>query len=161
MAAAARKTALITGAARGLGLALARALAERGWTLLIDARDGARLGVVRDELATHTRVIAVAGDVRDPTHRAALAAAAGGRGGLDLVVNNAGSLGPSPQPALLDYPLDVLTEVYDANVIPPLPVLQAGREQLTPNAEIINGTSDARAAAPPGWGGDGPSKADL
>src|SRR5689334_19729594 len=91
-------TALITGASRGLGLALARALAARGWTLIIDGRGPAALDATRAELSTQTRVIAIAGDVNDPAHRAALAAAATQAGGLDALINNAGILGPSPQP---------------------------------------------------------------
>ena len=118
------RTALITGASRGLGLALARGLAERGWNLIITARDPARLRTVRDELAAVTHVAALAGDVIDPTHREALAVLARGHAGLDAIVNNAGVLGPSPQPALIDYPLESLVEVFLANVIAPLAVLQ-------------------------------------
>ena len=103
-------TAIVTGASRGLGLALARALAERGWRLVIDAREAGPLNAVATELALHTDVAALAGDVTDPEHRAALVAAAGGP--VDLLVNNASLLGPSPQPALADYPLDTLEQVY-------------------------------------------------
>src|SRR5690348_1500114 len=102
------RTALITGASRGLGRALARGLAERGWNLILTARDPARLTTVRDELARVTHVAAIAGDVTDAGHRTALAVLARGHGGLDAVVNNAGALGPSPLPPLLDYPLDGL-----------------------------------------------------
>ncbi len=92
------KTALITGASRGLGLALAQGLAGRGWNLILTARDEGRLRSVRDELATRTHVAAIAGDVTDPIHRHALAVLARGHAGLDAVINNAGALGPSPQP---------------------------------------------------------------
>lgn len=95
------RTALITGASRGLGLALARALAARGWRLIIDARGAEALEAERGELARHTQVTAIAGDVTDAEHRAELAAAVAKAGGLDVLVNNAGVLGPSPQPALL------------------------------------------------------------
>jgi NAD(P)-dependent dehydrogenase (short-subunit alcohol dehydrogenase family) len=152
---------LITGASRGLGLALARALAHRGWALIIDARGEAALEAARDELTHHTRVIAVPGDVTDAAHRMALAAAAQGLGGLDAIVNNAGILGPSPQPYLLDYPLEVLEQVYRANVIAPLAIVQELREYLKPAARIINITSDAGVEAYPGWGGYGSSKAAL
>ena len=92
------RTALITGATRGLGLALARGLARRGWNLIIDGRDADRLRLVRDELADVTHVAAVAGDVRDASHRRELAVLARGHAGLDALVNNAGALGPSPLP---------------------------------------------------------------
>ncbi len=155
------RTALITGASRGLGLALARGLAGRGWNLILTARDPDRLRAVRDDLATVTHVAMLAGDVTDPAHRGALAVLARGHTGLDAVVNNAGILGPSPQPALLDYPLEVLEEVYRANVIAPLGVLQAVRAELKPGARLINVTSDAAANPYPGWGGYGSSKAAL
>jgi NAD(P)-dependent dehydrogenase (short-subunit alcohol dehydrogenase family) len=158
---AAPNTILITGASRGLGLALARQLARLSWNLIIDARGVEALETARDELARHTQVVAISGDVTDPSHRQALAAAARRLGGLDAVVNNAGMLGPSPQPPLLDYPLDVLERVYDANVIAPLAVLQSVRSQLKPGARIINVTSDAGLEAYPGWGGYGSSKAAL
>src|SRR6266498_1170396 len=155
------RVALITGASRGLGLALARALARGGWWLIIDARGPAALESARAELAQHTRVIAIAGDITDAAHRGALAAAARELGGIDAIVNNAGILGPSPQPALLDYPLDVLEQVYRTNVIAPLALIQAARTALLPSARIVNITSDAGVEAYPGWGGYGSSKAAL
>jgi NAD(P)-dependent dehydrogenase (short-subunit alcohol dehydrogenase family) len=154
-------TALITGASRGLGLALARALAERGWTLILDARGAGALEAARAELAQRTRVVALAGDVTDAGHRLALAAAARAVGGLDAVVNNAGILGPSPQPNLFDYPLDALEAVYRTNALAPLALLQATRGALQPGARILNVTSDAASEAYPGWGGYGSSKAAL
>jgi NAD(P)-dependent dehydrogenase (short-subunit alcohol dehydrogenase family) len=156
-----RRTALITGASRGLGLALARQLAGRGWGLILDARGAEALEAARAELARRTDVIAIAGDVADGTHRQALAAAAQAAGGLDALVNNAGILGPSPQPPLLDYPPDVLEQVYRTNVVAPLALLQAVRETLKPDARVINVTSDAGVEPYPGWGGYGSSKAAL
>lgn len=156
-----QRTALITGASRGLGLALARGLARHGWNLILTARDEHRLRRVRDELATITHVAAVGGDVTTPAHRRTLAILARGHAGLDAVINNAGALGPSPQPELLEYPLEVLSTVFDANVIAPLGVLQAVRDELKPGARVINVTSDAAANAYPGWGGYGSSKAAL
>ncbi|HEX8997831.1 MAG TPA: SDR family NAD(P)-dependent oxidoreductase [Ktedonobacterales bacterium] len=153
--------ALITGASRGLGLALARALAQRGWTLVIDGRGGYALETARAELARSTRVVALVGDITDATHRQALAEATRALGHLDAVVNNASALGPSPLPPLLDYPLDALEAVYRANTLAPLALLQAVRDQLKPGARILNITSDAGVEAYPGWGGYGSSKAAL
>lgn len=156
-----KPTALITGASRGLGLALARGLAARGWRLIIDARGETALEEARLELASRTEVTAIPGDIRTDDHRLALAKAAREAGGLDLVVNNAGILGPSPQPALLDYPLETLAEVFVANVVAQLGVLQAVRESLKPGAAVINVTSDAAVEPYEGWGGYGASKAAL
>jgi NAD(P)-dependent dehydrogenase (short-subunit alcohol dehydrogenase family) len=158
------RTALITGASRGLGLALARALAKDGWTLVIDARGAEDLEAARAELATlaaDTRVLAIPGDVSDAEHRRGLAKAAGALGGLDALVNNASILGPSPQPALLDYPLETLEAVYRANTLAPLALIRAVRDELKPKARILNITSDAAVEPYEGWGGYGSSKAAL
>jgi NAD(P)-dependent dehydrogenase (short-subunit alcohol dehydrogenase family) len=155
------RTALITGASRGLGLALARRLAGDGWTLIIDSRGAKDLEAARAELAEQTRVVAIPGDVRSEEHRRALAGVAREAGGLDALVNNASILGPSPQPELLDYPLDVLEEVYRANTIAPLALIQAVWDELKPEARIINITSDAAVEPYEGWGGYGSSKAAL
>lgn len=156
-----QRTALITGASRGLGLALAQALARQGWSLMIDARGKTALDAVAHDLSALTRVIAVAGDISDEAHRQQLAEAAATLGGLDAVVNNASILGPSPQPNLLDYPLDTLAQVYQTNVIAPLALLQAVKAHLKPDARIINVSSDAGVEAYTGWGGYGSSKAAL
>ena len=155
------KTALITGASRGLGLALARRLAGEGWTLIIDARGQRDLEAARAELAKRARVVAIPGDVRSEEHRLALAEAAHEAGGLDALINNASILGPSPQPALLDYPIGVLEEVYRANTIAPLALIQALRRDLKEGARIVNVTSDAAVEPYEGWGGYGSSKAAL
>ena len=155
------RTALITGASRGLGLALARGLAEHGWNLILTARNADRLRAVRDELASRTHVAALAGDVTDPEHRSALAVLARGHAGLDAVINNAGILGPSPQPELLEYPLDTLRRVFDVNVIAPLGVLQALRADLKQGVCFVNITSNAGVKPYEGWGGYGASKAAL
>jgi NAD(P)-dependent dehydrogenase (short-subunit alcohol dehydrogenase family) len=154
-------TALITGASRGLGLALARRLAAEGWTLVIDARGTEALEAARAELAELTCVVSIPGDVTDEQHRRALVRAAHEVGGLDALVNNASILGSSPQPELLDYPLDVLEEVYRTNAVAPLALIQAVAEDLRPGARILNVTSDAGVEPYPGWGGYGSSKAAL
>ena len=155
------KTVLITGASRGLGLALARRLARENWTLIIDARGAKDLETARTELAQQTRVIALPGDVSGEEHRQALAEAAHEAGGLDALVNNASILGPSPQPQLLDYPIGVLEEVYRTNAFAPLALVQSLRNELKPGARIINVTSDAAVEPYEGWGGYGSSKAAL
>jgi NAD(P)-dependent dehydrogenase (short-subunit alcohol dehydrogenase family) len=153
------QTALITGASRGLGLELARALAARGWKLVVDARGAEALEIARAELAAQTDVTAIPGDVADPGHRAALVEASAPE--LTLLVNNASLLGPSPQPPLADYPLDVLERVYAVNVLAPLALFQAAARVLAPGARIINITSDAAVEPYEGWGGYGSAKAAL
>jgi NAD(P)-dependent dehydrogenase (short-subunit alcohol dehydrogenase family) len=152
-------TAIITGASRGLGLALARALAPRGWRLVVDAREPEPLEAAARELSAHTEGVARPGDVADDWHRAALVAAAGDR--LDLLVNNASALGPSPQPELATYPLSELERVLRVNVLAPLALVQRALPALHDRATVINVTSDAAVEAYPGWGGYGSSKAAL
>ena len=157
--------ALITGASRGLGLALARELVHRGCDLVVDARGSEALEFAVTELAAagSGAVTALAGDVSDDAHRRALVAAAGEQGGLDLLVNNASLLGPSPQPALAEYPLDVLRHVYDVNVLAPLALVQLALPLLhgADAGAVINVTSDAAVEGYEGWGGYGSSKAAL
>ena len=156
-----KQVALITGASRGLGLALARELARRGWTLIIDARGQVALERARVELSKQTSVFAFAGDVTNQAHRRAMAVAALGAGGLDVLVNNASILGPSPRPQLLDYPLEALEQVYRTNVVAPLALAQVLRHAFKPGARVVNITSDAGVVAYSGWGGYGSSKAAL
>jgi NAD(P)-dependent dehydrogenase (short-subunit alcohol dehydrogenase family) len=147
---------IVTGASRGLGLALARALVEREWRLVVDARGAAALERAVSGLEG---VIAIAGDVADPEHRRVLVDATGDR--IDLLVNNAGVLGPSPQPTLASYPLAELARVYDVNVFAPLALIQEALPRLAPGAAILDVTSDAAGEAYEGWGGYGSSKAAL
>jgi NAD(P)-dependent dehydrogenase (short-subunit alcohol dehydrogenase family) len=151
--------AIITGASRGLGRALARALAHRGYELILDARGAADLTAVADELRGLTEVSAIPGDITDDWHRGALIAAAGDR--LDLLVNNASSLGPSPQPSLARYPLAELARVYEVNLIAPLALIQGALPLLGEGGVVINLTSDAAVEPYPGWGGYGSAKAAL
>lgn len=155
------KNALITGASRGLGLALARQLAQNGWGLIIDGRGKDALEQARIELSAFTNIVAIHGDITTESHRIKLAEAAGQLGGLDALINNASTIGLSPQPALLDYPLAVLENVYLTNVITPLAVIQTLYPNLRPEACILNVTSDAGMEAYAGWGGYGSSKAAL
>jgi NAD(P)-dependent dehydrogenase (short-subunit alcohol dehydrogenase family) len=154
--------ALITGASRGLGLALARALASAGWELIIDARGERELRAAGDSLGARAPVHFVPGDVADERHRLDVAAAADALGGdLDVVVHNASLLGPSPQPPLADYPLDELERVYAVNVFAPLRLTQLLLPVMSPDARIVSITSDAAVEPYEGWGGYGSSKAAL
>jgi len=150
-------TALVTGASKGFGRALAQVLAERGWRLVIDARNGAELVA-----ADIPGAVAVAGDVADPRHRAELAAAVDSVGRLDLLVHNASALGPSPLTSLADYPLDALRTVYETNVVAPLALTQVLLPRLAATgATVVTISSDAAVEAYEGWGGYGSSKAAL
>jgi NAD(P)-dependent dehydrogenase (short-subunit alcohol dehydrogenase family) len=157
-------TAVITGASRGLGRALSLALARRGATLVVDARGRPALDGVTQELldAGAAAIESMAGSVTDPAHRAAIADAVGRAGRLDLLVNNASTLGPSPQPALRDYPLDEFSRVYDVNVTAPLALTQLLLPVLQrTDGTVVNITSDAAVEPYDGWGGYGSSKAAL
>jgi NAD(P)-dependent dehydrogenase (short-subunit alcohol dehydrogenase family) len=149
-------TAVVTGASRGLGLALSRALVDRDWNVVVDARGNDALAAA---WAGEDRVTAIAGDVSETDHLDRLVAAADKP--IDALVNNASVLGPSPQPALLDYPLDELRQVYEVNVLAPLALVQRALPHLAPGAAIMNITSDASTEPYEGWGGYGSSKAAL
>ena len=151
--------AIITGSSKGLGLALARALADRQWGLVIDARGAHELERTARELGRVTEVVALAGDVADDWHRGALVDAAGEH--VDLLVNNASMLGPSPQPPLGRYPLDVLERVYQVNVLAPVALAQLVLPRMPDGGAIINLSSDAAVESYAGWGGYGSSKAAL
>jgi NAD(P)-dependent dehydrogenase (short-subunit alcohol dehydrogenase family) len=152
------RVAIVTGASRGLGLALARELAAGGWRLVIDARGAGDLERAAAELRELTEVRALAGDICDTWHQAALIDGAGER--IDLLVNNASILGPSPQPALADYPPSALESVFRVNVLAPLALVQLALRRMD-RGIVINITSDAAVEPYPGWGGYGSSKAAL
>lgn len=151
--------AIITGASRGLGLALACELAAQNWALVLDARGAEDLERVARELGRRTEVAAIPGDVRDESHRRALIAAAGEA--IDALVNNASVLGPSPQPELAEYPLAELERVYQANVFAPLALAQRALPRMADRGAIVNVTSDAAVEPYEGWGGYGSAKAAL
>lgn len=161
MAPANEPLALVTGGSRGLGLALTVELVRGGWRVVVDARDGERLRNAIEGMPPGS-VTAVPGDVADPGHRRALADAVDVGGGLDLLVNNASVLGPSPQPRLADYPLDVLAEVYAVNVLAPIGLLQLVLPHLERrNGRVVDVSSDAAVEPYEGWGGYGSAKAAL
>ena len=135
------KTAIVTGASRGLGLALSRALGERGWRLVIDARGSEQLERARLELSELTEVTALPGDVADEWHRTALVEEAGAR--IDLLVNNASALGPSPLPPVADLPLDRYEQVLRVNALAPLGLTQRVLARMPTGGRILNVTSDA------------------
>jgi NAD(P)-dependent dehydrogenase (short-subunit alcohol dehydrogenase family) len=151
--------AIVTGGSRGFGRATAHALAGTGWTVIVDGRDAV---VLLAESREVPGLVPVPGDITDATHRETLADAAREAGGLDLLVNNASHLGPSPQPALADYPSDELSKVYDTNVFSALLLIQSVLPLLADaRGVIVNVTSDAAVERYQGWGGYGSSKAAL
>jgi NAD(P)-dependent dehydrogenase (short-subunit alcohol dehydrogenase family) len=151
--------AIITGASRGLGLALTRQLTAAGWHVIVDARSAGDLADAVDGLPN---VTAIPGDVTDADHRDALVSAAWDLGSLDLLINNAGTLGPSPLPGVADLSHAALREIFEVNVVAPLALAQAALPQLrASHGVIINVTSDAAVEAYPGWGGYGAGKAAL
>ncbi len=158
-----KRTALITGASRGLGRVIATYLARSGYDLVLTARGARDLNRVANELRKEgAYVTAVAGDVTGAAHRGRLAEEVQELGGLDVLVNNASELGPSPMPELAAYPLDALRDVFDANVVAPIALVQellpALRER---RGLVVNITSDAAIGAYETWGGYGASKAAL
>jgi NAD(P)-dependent dehydrogenase (short-subunit alcohol dehydrogenase family) len=156
------KNAVVTGASRGLGLALARGLAADGWSLVIDARDGEALRTAAAGLPGGARVIVLPGDVTDPAHREDIARAAADLGGPDLLINNAGTLGASPLPAMADYPVGELRDAFEVNVLAPIALTQLLLPALRRRGgAVLNVTSDAAVEPYAGWGGYGAAKAAL
>ncbi|MEP6597293.1 MAG: SDR family oxidoreductase [Ginsengibacter sp.] len=157
-----KKTALVTGASKGLGYSLAEELAHNGWNLLINARNAKQLLAAKNRLEQFTDVVAISGDVRDEIHLLQLAEALeSNQWQLDLVVNNASALGVSPMPPLLSHPVNDLHVIFHTNMIAPISLLQKVKSYLKVNATIINVSSDAGAEAYENWGAYGGSKAGL
>lgn len=157
------RVALITGASKGLGSILTSFLAAQGYNLVITARSAGRLNEVAEQLRSQDVTIkAVPGDVSDPTHRRRLVEAVRDFGGLDLLLNNASTLGPRPMPYLADYPLDGLRRVFEVNAIAPLALVQVLRPFLAARRGlVVNASSDAAVGGYEGWGGYGAGKAAL
>jgi len=163
------KTALITGASKGLGYYLAESLALQGWKLLINARNSKELLTAKKRIAPLTRVIAIAGNVTDEIHLLELAEALeNNQWQLDLVVNNASQLGVTPLTSqrsslkpLLKHPVENLHRIFHTNMIAPISLLQKVQPYLNPQAKIINVSSDAGVEAYENWGAYGGSKAGL
>lgn len=153
------RTALITGGSRGFGRATAEALAARGWQLVLDGRDTHALLATAEALPG---ALAVPGDVADAVHRTRLAEAVRKLGPLDLLLNNASTLGPSPLPPLAAAPLDDVRRAYEVNVLAPLALVQ----ELLPllraaGGTVVNVSSDAAVEPYPTWGAYGSTKAAL
>ncbi|HXW33465.1 MAG TPA: SDR family NAD(P)-dependent oxidoreductase [Acidimicrobiales bacterium] len=160
--------AIVTGASRGLGRALAIGLADNGWSLVIDARRRPDLERAEHEIRGHlgpgADLVAIDGDVTDPGHRKALADGARALGGVDLLVNNAGILGPSPLPTASRFPLDKLREVVEVNLVAPLGLAQETVGLLRASrggGRIVFVTSDAAVEPYSGWSGYGAAKAAV
>jgi len=157
-----KKTALITGASKGFGLALAEALARNGWQLIINARNAKTLLTTQRHLEQFTTVAAISGDVRDEIHLLQFAEKLEQLNWkLDLIVNNASTIGASPQPQLLEYSVDTLHQIFHTNVLAPISLLQKVKVFTNASATIINLSSDAAANTYENWGGYGASKAAL
>jgi NAD(P)-dependent dehydrogenase (short-subunit alcohol dehydrogenase family) len=152
-------TALVTGASRGLGLALAASLARDGWALVVDARNADDVASATAPLVHVEPLVAVVGDITDDDHRRDLATAAASLGGLDVIVLNAGTLGPSPLPSLTSLALDDLRATLETNVVAQLGVVQALLPHLRPGAAVVAVTSDAAVEPYEGWGAYAASKA--
>ena len=160
-----QRVAIITGASQGLGLALAKALAADGWSLVIDARGAPRLDAATADIAARqfgpAEVVAVTGDIADPAHRHAIVEHARALGQVRLVVNNASTLGASPLPLFDDVTDDIMRRVFDVNVVAPLALIRALAGDLSVGATIVAITSDAAVEPYPGWGAYGSSKVAL
>lgn len=156
-----RPVAVVTGASQGLGLALATALATRGWSLVLDARRGERLSSATSTLPGGPHPT-VAGDVADAAHRRELVDVAAELGGARLLVNNASTLGRSPLPSFATLDPATYLRLLEVNLVAPLALTAALLPQLRRHAGVVvNITSDASVEAYETWGGYGSAKAGL
>ncbi|NUM48764.1 MAG: SDR family oxidoreductase [Anaerolineales bacterium] len=156
------KTALITGASKGLGKTLARFLAQQNYDLILTSRGRHSLQTTADELKSTAEIIAIPGNVADADHRRRLVEAARQLGGLNLLINNASTLGPTPMPALAEFPLEAFRYLFDVNFLAPLALVQEALPLLKASQGlVVNLSSDAAVGGYPGWGGYGASKAAL
>jgi NAD(P)-dependent dehydrogenase (short-subunit alcohol dehydrogenase family) len=156
-----RPVAVLTGASQGLGLALATALASRGWSLVVDARHGDRLAAATAGLPGGPHPM-VAGDVADPAHRRELVDVAAELGGARLLVNNASTLGASPLPAFSDLDPATYLRLLEVNLVAPLALTAGLLPQLRRHSGVVlNISSDAAVEAYETWGGYGSAKAGL
>jgi len=153
------RMAIVTGGSRGLGRALVHRLAADGWTVVTDARRGEAL----DDLVAEVggSVVAIAGDVTDPAHRGELVRTAARLGPIELLVNNASTLGETPLPTLERADLGDLRRTFEVNVIAPVALWQHAIAVVAPDATIVSVTSDAASEAYPTWGAYGASKSAL
>ena len=157
-----RPVAVVTGASRGLGAALTAELVRRDWHVVVDARDAARLAAAVAALPDSSTVTALPGDVTDDDHRRAVARAVEQLGGLDLLVSNASTLGPSPLPPLSEHPLPALLDVFEVNALAPIALLQLLLPSLrSRRGRVVHLSSDAAVEAYEGWGAYGAAKAAL
>ena len=156
-----KKVAVVTGASKGFGRAVAAVLVRAGWSVIGDARDQDELTRTKDELAKEGDFIAVPGSVTNEDHLHALVNLASEVGKLSLLVNNAGTLGPTPRPSLQDLTAEGLEGLFETNVISPLRLIQLALPRMSGGGVVINVTSDASITAYAGWGGYSASKAAL
>jgi NAD(P)-dependent dehydrogenase (short-subunit alcohol dehydrogenase family) len=158
------QVALITGASRGLGREVARAYARLSLRLIVTARGAAALDEVTTELRQLTGVLALPGDVANAAHAERLVRLGLARfGHIDVLINNASELGPSPMPELVSLPVDEFERVLGTNVVAPLRLVQLVVPAMRARGGglIVNVSSDAAVQAYPTWGGYGASKAAL
>ena len=156
------RTALITGASKGLGKTLAQFLAQQNYNLVLTARGRHTLQATADDLHSAGEIVAIPGNVADAEHRRRLVDAARELGGLNLLVNNASTLGPTPLPELSEFPLEAFRYLFDVNVIAPVALIQDALPLLRASRGlVVNISSDAAGGGYPGWGGYGATKAAL